>query len=280
MIGVTEPRRVAAISMSRRINDEMNFGAESSAVVAYQIRYEGNWSATSTRLKFMTDGVLLKEVQTDFLLTKYSAIVIDEAHERSVYTDILIGLLSRIVPLRRKRANPLKLVIMSATLRVEDFTDNRRLFAQVPPVIRVESRQFPVVVHFNKRTPDDYLAEAYKKICQIHRRLPEGGILVFVTGQQEVNVLCHKLRQMFPLKHARSHTNDDAEAVKEDDKEEEAADDDADDDDDDDDELKTRKKLNKTKRIGKKKKQADEATSSQTSITQAPAVDLNRFEQK
>ncbi len=146
----------------------------------------------------MTDGVLLKEVQTDFLLTKYSAIIIDEAHERSVYTDILIGLLSRIVPLRKKRNNPLKLIIMSATLRVEDFTENRRLFKQIPPVIKVDARQFPVSIHFNKHTVEDYLAEAYKKICRIHERLPEGGILVFVTGQQEVNVLCNKLRKAYP----------------------------------------------------------------------------------
>lgn len=100
MIGITEPRRVAAISMSRRVNDEMNF-AESESIVSYQIRYEGNQSE-STRIKFMTDGVLLKEVQHDFLLNKYSVIIIDEAHERSVFTDILIGLLSRIVPLRNK----------------------------------------------------------------------------------------------------------------------------------------------------------------------------------
>lgn len=100
MIGITEPRRVAAISMTKRVGDEMNLD-EASGVVSYQIRYEGTHSP-STRIKFMTDGVLLKEVQTDFMLSKYSVIIIDEAHERSVYTDILIGLLSRIVPLRNK----------------------------------------------------------------------------------------------------------------------------------------------------------------------------------
>lgn len=100
MIGITEPRRVAAISMSRRVNEEMNFKADENKV-SYQIRYEGN-QTIDTRVKFMTDGVLLKELQTDFMLNKYSAIIIDEAHERSVFTDILIGLLSRIVPLRNK----------------------------------------------------------------------------------------------------------------------------------------------------------------------------------
>ena len=196
MIGITEPRRVAAVSMSRRVAHEM---AMASDAISYQIRYEGN-TTENTVIKFMTDGVLLKEVETDFLLTKYSVIVIDEAHERSVYTDILIGLLSRIVPLRNKQGKPLKLIIMSATLRIEDFTSNTRLFPIVPPVTKVDSRQYPVTVHFNRRTPDDYFLEAYRKVCKIHRTLPAGGILVFLTGQGEVNGLCRKLRRTFPLK--------------------------------------------------------------------------------
>ena len=76
-------------------------------------------------------------MQKDFLLTKYSVVIIDEAHERSVYSDILLGLLSRIVMLRHKRGNPLKLIIMSATMRVEDFTDNKQLFKIKPPLIQV-----------------------------------------------------------------------------------------------------------------------------------------------
>lgn len=82
-------------------------------------------------------GVLLKEVETDFTLTKYSVIIVDEAHERSVFTDILIGLLSRIVPLRCKRGDPLRFIIMSATLKIEDFTENTRLFKYPPPVVNV-----------------------------------------------------------------------------------------------------------------------------------------------
>lgn len=87
---------------------------------------------------------------------------------------------------------------MSATLRVEDFTQNKNLFKQIPPVINVESRQYPVSVHFNRHTYEDYIAEAYRKVCKIHRRLPDGGILVFLTGQQEVNLLCDRLRRTFP----------------------------------------------------------------------------------
>ena len=78
---------------------------------------------------------------------------------RSIYTDILIGFLSRIVPLRHKKGDPLKLIIMSATLRLADFTENKRLFKVTPPVIKVEARQFPVTVHFNKRTNENYLKE-------------------------------------------------------------------------------------------------------------------------
>ncbi|XP_014283123.1 probable ATP-dependent RNA helicase kurz [Halyomorpha halys] len=196
IIGITEPRRVAAISMAKRVGEELNLNSDE---VSYLIRFEGNVTP-NTKIKFMTDGVLLKEVQSDFLLNKYSVIILDEAHERSVYTDILMGLLSRIVVLRNKRGIPLKLIIMSATLKVEDFTENTRLFKVPPPVIKVESRQFPVTVHFNKRTNPDYLKEAYRKTCKIHTQLPDGGILIFLTGQQEVNTLVSKLRKAFPYR--------------------------------------------------------------------------------
>ncbi|KFV94853.1 putative ATP-dependent RNA helicase DHX37, partial [Eurypyga helias] len=205
-IGITEPRRVAAVSMSQRVAKEMNL---SQRVVSYQIRYEGNVT-DETLIKFMTDGVLLKEIQKDFLLSKYKVIIIDEAHERSMYTDILIGLLSRIVPLREKKGLPLKLIVMSATLRVEDFTDNNRLFSVTPPVIQVDARQFPVTVHFNKKTPlDDYSGECFRKVCKIHRMLPSGGILVFLTGQAEVHSLCRRLRKAFPFQKSNSAGGDD-----------------------------------------------------------------------
>lgn len=206
MIGITEPRRVAAVSMSKRVATEMNL---QQSVVSYQIRYEGN-ATDETRIKFMTDGVLLKEMETDFLLSKYSVIIIDEAHERSVFTDILIGLLSRVVPLRNKHGNPMKLIIMSATLKVDDFISNKGLFPSPPPLLKVDSRQYPVTVHFNRRTPQCYVTEAYNKICKIHRTLKSGGILVFVTGQNEVHALCRKLRKTFPATEKASrdtHTN-------------------------------------------------------------------------
>ncbi|KAI1292042.1 putative ATP-dependent RNA helicase kurz [Halotydeus destructor] len=192
MIGITEPRRVAAVAMASRVGEELNLAEQ----VSYQIRYEHNVTE-NTKVKFMTDGVLLREVQKDFMLTNYSVLIIDEAHERSVFSDVLIGLLSRIIKLREKR-KPVKLVIMSATLRVSDFTENKKLFNLVPPVIQINVRQYPVAVHFSKTTPEDYMKAAFSKICKVHRDQPAGAILVFVTGKQEVVQLIRKLRQAFP----------------------------------------------------------------------------------
>ena len=98
MIGITQPRRVAAMSMASRVGHELSLV---SSRVSYQIRYDATVSPT-TCIKFMTDGVLLRELSTDLLLNKYSTIIIDEAHERSINTDILIGVLSRVVKLREK----------------------------------------------------------------------------------------------------------------------------------------------------------------------------------
>ncbi|KAI1717169.1 helicase associated domain (HA2) domain-containing protein [Ditylenchus destructor] len=199
LIVVTEPRRIAAISMSERVGYELN----NSSLSSYQIRFEGN-RTDATRILFMTDGVLLRELQADVTLSKFSVVVIDEAHERSMYTDVLIGLLSRICVARLKRGTPLKLVIMSATLRLSDFV-HERLFPKIrPKVINVASRQFPVTVHFERHTPEDYLKAAFKKVCKIHQQLPVGGILVFVSGQREVHQLIKWLEMKYPTVERKS----------------------------------------------------------------------------
>ncbi|EJD50705.1 P-loop containing nucleoside triphosphate hydrolase protein [Auricularia subglabra TFB-10046 SS5] len=200
MIGITQPRRVAAMSMAARVAQELSLPPNK---VSYQIRYDATVSP-QTCIKFMTDGVLLREMVADFLLSKYSVIIVDEAHERSINTDILIGVLSRVVRLRdemwragKDKTKPLRLVIMSATLRVSDFAENRVLFPSPPPVINVPARQHPVTIHFSRRTTHDYVTEAISKTCKIHTRLPPGGILVFLTGQNEITSVCKKLEAKF-----------------------------------------------------------------------------------
>lgn len=208
MIGVTQPRRVAAVSMADRVGKEL--GIKHGKRVGHQVRFDSTikneGTETGTALKFMTDGVLLREMMADLLLNKYSAIIIDEAHERNINTDILIGMLSRILKLRRKyhesdpkRYKPLKLIIMSATLRVSDFSENKLLFKAPPTILKISARQHPVSVHFNRRTNFDYLDESFKKVCKIHRKLPPGGILVFLTGQNEITSVVKKLRKEFPF---------------------------------------------------------------------------------
>jgi ATP-dependent RNA helicase DHX37/DHR1 len=135
----------------------------------------------------MTDGILLNEMMSDFLLSKYSVIVIDEAHERKVSTDLLISLLTKVVNIRLKKAveqyenaedfsqikiHPLRLVIMSATLRTFDFMDNKKMFPEKPPLVHIPVRSFPVDVYFNKQTPENYIQDALKKCLKIHQRLP------------------------------------------------------------------------------------------------------------
>lgn len=200
LIGVTQPRRVAAVSMANRVAQELGQFSDS---VSYQIRFESTTSK-KTAIKFMTDGILLREIADDFALRKYSIIIIDEAHERSVNTDILIGMISRIVSLRKSMSKedssvkPLKVVIMSATLRISDFTENASLFRQgPPPLVQAEGRQYPVTIHFARRTQRDYVEEAFRKVSRGHRKLPPGGMLVFLTGQNEIRQLAKKLKQAF-----------------------------------------------------------------------------------
>ncbi|KAI3668301.1 hypothetical protein L6452_43378 [Arctium lappa] len=213
IIGVTQPRRVAVLATARRVAFEL--GLRLGKEVGFQVRHDKK-IGESCSIKFMTDGILLRELQNDFLLKRYSAIILDEAHERSLNTDILTGMLSRIIVERQKvheqqkayelstgkmispekKIFPLRLILMSATMRVEDFVSGGKIFANPPPVIEVPTRQYPVTTHFSKRTDIvDYIGQAYKKILSIHKRLPSGGILVFVTGQREVEHLCRKLRK-------------------------------------------------------------------------------------
>ncbi len=228
IIGVTQPRRVAAVSTAERVAHEMNTQCGKRGNVAYQVRYDSSGVTKDTRIKFMTDGILLRELSSDILLKSYSVIILDEAHERGLNTDVLLGMLSRAVPLRRKLADeqknrydavendevhhllappmrPLKVIIMSATLRTTELAENSVLFPIPPPVVLIESRQHPVTIHFSKHTEVyEYSRAVFKKVCQIHRQLPAGGVLVFLTGRQEILHLCRLLSKEF------NHSEDDA----------------------------------------------------------------------
>ncbi|CAE7122042.1 unnamed protein product [Rhizoctonia solani] len=216
MIGITQPRRVAAVSTASRVSYELNLPPP---IVAHQVRY-AKTTSPETRIKFMTDGVLLRELTGDLMLSRYSVVIVDEAHERGVNTDVLIGVLSRVVKLRERmwkegkegvkvrlvppppvpfidETQPLRLIIMSATLRLSDFAQNATLFSTPPPVISITTRQHPVTIHFDRRTRGDYVRVAETKVAKIHARLPPGGVLVFMTGQREIVELCDRLGKRF-----------------------------------------------------------------------------------
>ena len=210
-IAITQPRRVAARSLSMRLCEEMNvkLGEE----VGYQIRYETQNVSKKTEIKFVTDGILLKELENDSLLSEYSVIIIDEAHERTINSDLLIGFISQILKIRyilwkrkmkynndvnNKFVLPLRLIIMSATLRVTEFSENK-IFSEMlkPRIVEISTRQYQVNIYHSKKTDNDYINEAFKYCCKIHNRLPEGNVIVFLTGKREILDLCKKLREEF-----------------------------------------------------------------------------------
>ncbi|MDB4945049.1 MAG: ATP-dependent helicase HrpA [Labilithrix sp.] len=175
-IGVTQPRRIAATSVAARVASEL--GSPLGTDVGYQIRFEDRTSP-STYVKFMTDGILLAEIQGDPLLRRYDTLVIDEAHERSLTIDFLLGWLRRILPQRPD----LKVIVSSATIETERFSE----FFGGAPVIQVEGRTFPVDVLYEPPLEDDDLAEAVATaVSNVTSLDPRGDILVFLPGEREI----------------------------------------------------------------------------------------------
>ncbi|KAJ4380451.1 DEAH-box ATP-dependent RNA helicase prp43 [Didymella sp. IMI 355093] len=174
MVACTQPRRVAAMSVAQRVADEMDvtLGEE----VGYTIRFDDK-TGPNTIMKYMTDGMLLREAMHDNNLSRYSTIILDEAHERTLATDILMGLLKEVV-LRRK---DLKLIIMSATL---DATKFQKYFHNAP-LLAVPGRTHPV--------ERDYVEAALRTVLQIHATEPEGDVLLFLTGEEEIEDACRKI---------------------------------------------------------------------------------------
>ena len=174
-IGCTQPRRVAAMSVAARVAEEM--GVKVGNEVGYAIRFE-DATSDKTVLKYMTDGMLLRELLTEPDLGQYAALMIDEAHERTVPTDIACGLLKDIA-----RARPdLKLLISSATMDARKF---QRYFDDAP-IFNIPGRRYSVDVHYTSQPEANYLAAAITTIFQIHITQGRGDILVFLTGQEEI----------------------------------------------------------------------------------------------
>ncbi|KAK9888360.1 hypothetical protein WA026_000614 [Henosepilachna vigintioctopunctata] len=174
-IGCTQPRRVAAMSVAARVAQEMNVKLGNE--VGYAIRFE-DCTSERTIIKYMTDGTLHREFLSEPDLLSYSVMIIDEAHERTLHTDILFGLVKDIARFR----SDLKLLISSATLDAQKFSQ----FFDDAPIFRIPGRRFPVDIYYTKAPEADYVDACVISVLQIHATQPLGDILVFLTGQEEI----------------------------------------------------------------------------------------------
>jgi pre-mRNA-splicing factor ATP-dependent RNA helicase DHX15/PRP43 len=157
--------------------------------VGYSIRFEDMTDQGTTVLKYMTDGLLLREATKDPDLSRYSTIILDEAHERTVATDILMGLLKRLV----KRRKDLKLIVMSATLDALKF-QNYFTIDEPAPLLKLVGRTHPVEIFYTQDPEPDYVEAAIRSVLMIHRVEDPGDILVFLTGQEEIEDACRKIK--------------------------------------------------------------------------------------
>ncbi|XP_048549300.1 probable pre-mRNA-splicing factor ATP-dependent RNA helicase DEAH9 isoform X1 [Triticum urartu] len=204
LIGCTQPRRLAVQmractrlffwTVASRVAEEV--GVKLGEEVGYTIRFEDETNPGMTMIKFLTDGVLIREMMEDPLLSKYSVIMIDEAHERSISTDILLGLLKKI----QRRRPELRLIISSATIEARSmstFFSNRwknsllkpadGLPNPEPAILSVEGRGYTVETHYLEEPVSDYLQAAVNTVLIIHEKEPPGDILVFLTGQDDID---------------------------------------------------------------------------------------------
>ncbi len=179
VIGVTQPRRIAAVSVSEFIARQT--GNKNPELVAYKIRFEDH-TTPATRIKIMTDGILLQEMKADYTLSQYSVIVVDEAHERSLNIDFILGLLKRILELRPD----FRVIISSATINAAVFSE----YFGSCPVVRIETPVYPVTLIYDPPSRMNDYDALLGKIADIVERVVdekrEGDILVFLSGEKMI----------------------------------------------------------------------------------------------
>uniref|UniRef100_A0ACD5TAK0 Uncharacterized protein n=1 Tax=Avena sativa TaxID=4498 RepID=A0ACD5TAK0_AVESA len=183
-IACTQPRRVAAMSVAARVAQEM--GVKLGHEVGYSIRFE-DCTSEKTVIKYMTDGMLLREFLGEPDLASYSVVIVDEAHERTLSTDILFGLVKDIVRFRPD----VKLLISSATLNAEKFSD----FFDEAPIFKIPGRRYKVDILYTKAPEANYIKAAVGTILQLHLTEPAGDILLFLTGQEEIETVEETLKE-------------------------------------------------------------------------------------
>jgi len=188
-IGCTQPRRIAAITIAHRIAEEL--GGPVGRFIGYKIRFDDRTSREA-RIKILTDGMLLAETQSDPRLFEYDTLMIDEAHERSLNIDFLLGIVKTLLPIRPE----LKLIITSATLDIEKFS---RAFESAS-VLEVSGRLYPVDVEYRPSDADDpnddefdYLDSAVKTVEYLKEEKPSGDILIFMPTEQDILEACDRL---------------------------------------------------------------------------------------
>lgn len=188
LIGCTQPRRVAAMSVAKRVSEEME--VKLGGLVGYAIRFE-DCTSNDTVIKYMTDGVLLRESLNEPDLDRYSCIIMDEAHERALNTDVLMGLIKKVLMRRRD----LKLIVTSATMNSERFS---RFYGGAPEFF-IPGRTFPVDIQYSRSPCEDYVDSAVKQVLAIHVSQGVGDILVFMTGQEDIETTCELIAERLKL---------------------------------------------------------------------------------
>lgn len=184
IVGCTQPRRVAAMSIAKRVSEE--FGCILGQEVGYSIRFD-DCTSTDTIIKYLTDGMLLREALSDTMLSRYSFIILDEAHERTISTDILFCLLKDVI----KKRSDFKLIVTSATLDAEKFS----AYFFNSPIFTIPGKIFPVEILHSKEPESDYVEACLITVLNIHLNEHPGDILVFLTGQEEINTACEILHE-------------------------------------------------------------------------------------